>query len=332
MQIHEHIALGDLTTFGIGGPARFFVSVQTVDDIREALAFANEKKLGVFILGGGSNTLVSDKGFDGLVIKIELQGIEQNEQTLTAAAGESWDGFVAFAVKNNLWGIENLSGIPGTVGGAVVQNIGAYGAALSQTLQSTHVFDSVEQKIKTLLAGDCQFGYRSSIFKKEEGRYVVLSATFKLSQSPTPNISYKDLAARFNDSSIDVRAVRDAVLEIRKGKFPDLSVEGTAGSFFKNPFLSSKEADALRALYPEIPLYTSPDEVGTKVPLGWVFDHVLHAKGTSVRGVRLFEKQALVIAAHKGASAADVKELATEIQKKVFDALKIKIEPEVKIL
>ena len=332
MQFEENIALAPLTTFCLGGPARFFVTAKTLEDIQQSLDFARDKNLPVFILGGGSNVLVGDEGFVGVVIKIELKGVEQNDTALTAGAGESWDALVAYAVENTLWGIENLSGIPGTVGGACVQNIGAYGAALSEVLESVEVFDTHEQKIKTLSKEDCNFGYRGSIFKTEEGRYIVLHATLKLSVSPKPNVSYKDLAARFNDSSMDLQAIRNAVLEIRRGKFPDLNVEGTAGSFFKNPIMSQAEANELKERYPDMPLFLMPETSGVKVPLAWLLDKALSLHGTRVGGARLFDKQALVIAADRNASAHDVKELASFVQKKVFEELKIKIEPEVKIL
>lgn len=179
---------------------------------------------------------------------------------------------------------------------------------------------------------ECNFGYRGSIFKEEEGRYIVLAATLRLSSSPTPNISYKDLQTRFNDSSIDINAVRGAVLEIRAAKFPDLSLEGTVGSFFKNPIMSHADAEILKEKYPDMPLFSMPETDGVKVPLGWLLDHALNLKGFSVGGARVFEKQALVISAEQKTSAHDVRELASLIQKKVFEKFQIKIEPEVKII
>ncbi len=336
MKVEENIALAPYTTFRIGGPARFFAVAKSIDDIREAVRFANEHSCAVFILGGGSNVLVDDAGFDGLVLKVELQGVDvdknEKEVRITASAGEVWDEVVARAVGEDAWGIENLSGVPGTVGGAVVQNIGAYGAALSQTLTSVEVFDTRTNDVKTRSVGECKFGYRGSIFKEEEGRYVVLTATFVLSKNPAPNISYKDLKARFGDSSMDIRAIRDAVLAIRAAKFPDLHVEGTAGSFFKNPIMSRADADALKATYPDMPLFDMPETDGVKVPLAWLLDNALHMKGATVGGARLFENQVLVIAAKRNTHARDVKELASNVQKKVFEELKIEIEPEVKIL
>lgn len=336
MQVQEHTALAPYTTFKIGGPARYFVAVKNEQELHEALAFAKEKQIPVFILGGGSNVLISDAGFAGLVIKIGLRGIERDTQVsqyrLMVGAGEAWDGLVQRAVDDGAWGIENLSGIPGTVGGAVVQNIGAYGAAFSEVIHSVHVFDTEEMLVKELSAHECEFGYRSSRFKTEEGKYVVLFATLLLSRTPKPNLSYKDLAHRFENKNPTIQEIRTAVLEIRKEKFPDLSVEGTAGSFFKNPIMSKDEAELLTQRYPEMPLFDMPETEGVKVPLAWLLDKALQLKGYALHGVRLYEKQPLVVVASRTSSARDVQQLTSSIQKKVFDELKIKIEPEVKII
>lgn len=336
MQVKENIALAPYTTFRIGGLARYFATVQTTEDLKSALSFAREKTLPVFILGGGSNVLISDEGFSGLVIKVEFGGItvvkKEEENMLVAGAGEAWDEVVLHAIDAGAWGFENLSGIPGTVGGAVTQNIGAYGAALSQVLHSVHVFDTKENCERTIAARECELGYRGSIFKKEEGRYVILNAVFALSHTRRPNLSYKDLSVRFGERNPTLQEVREAVLEIRKAKFPDISVEGTAGSFFKNPIMSPQEAERLREAYPEIPLFSMPETEGVKVPLAWLLDNVLHLKGYAVDGARVFEKQPLVIAAARGTSSDAIKKLTSFVQEKVFEELKIKIEPEVKII
>lgn len=340
MQITQNVALAPYTTFGIGGPARFFAVAKSIDDVREALAFAKEKNSSVFALGGGSNLLVSDEGFDGLVVKIELTGIsiEKSDEhvRIIASAGESWDGVVARAVEEGAWGTENLSGIPGSMGGAVVQNIGAYGAALSETLESVSVLDTKTGEIQTLTNEQCRFGYRGSIFKEEEGRYVVLSATLELSSTPNPNLSYRDLQQRFGNNNRGqtppLREIRGVILDIRAAKFPDIRTEGTAGSFFKNPIMTRVDAEALKKTYPDMPLFDMPETDGVKVPLAWLLDSALHMKGAHVGGARLFERQVLVIAAARNTSADDVKQLAHDVQKKVFEELKIKIEPEVKII
>lgn len=336
MEILENVSLSPFTTFQIGGPAAYLISARSIEDLQAGLTFAKEKKLKVFILGGGSNVLIPDKGFDGLVIKIELEGIEIEEEkegkrVVTAAAGEGWDTLVEKTCAEDLWGLENLSGIPGTVGGAVVQNIGAYGAALSEALRWVEVLDATTGEVKRLSNAECAFEYRDSIFKHSP-HLVVLRAAVRLSTAPKPNTSYKDLAKLFDDSSIDIQALRGAVLSIRKGKFPDLSLEGTAGSFFKNPIVSSAEAKQLKEKYPEMPLFAMPETSGIKVPLAWLLDNVLALKGAKVGGARLFEKQPLVIAAERNAKSRDVQALAEKVKTEVKEKINIKIEEEVKIL
>jgi len=336
MQIQEHVPLAPLTTFGIGGPARHFAFVQDIQEMHEAFAFAKAKELPVCILGGGSNVLIDDNGFNGLVIQPALLGVDwqvDGEHTLvTAAAGESWDALVAQTVAKNLWGLENLSGIPGTVGGAVVQNIGAYGAALSQRLEWAEVFDTESGEIRRLSNNACAFGYRDSFFKHDGGRHVVVRAAFTLSALPTPDLSYKDLAQRFAGMTPQIDEIRRAVLEVRSAKFPDLTIEGTAGSFFKNPVLPAPVAQALLTRYPDMPLFSLPESSGTKVPLAWLLDHALQIRGLHVGRARLFEKQPLVIVAEKGSSSNDVKKLAAMVMQTVKEKVGIEIEAEVRII
>lgn len=335
MHIQEQILLAPLTTFKIGGPARFFVRVQSVEELREALDFARDKALKIFILGGGSNVLMSDEGFDGLVVKIEIKGIEEKKGEIVAGAGEEWDAVVRFALERELWGVENLSGIPGSVGGAVVQGIGAYGQAVGQTLQWVEVFDRQTGKVKKLNNTECLFNYRGSVFKQEEGRYVVLHAVFKFKNTPEPNISYKDLTARFIGQSPSLLQLREAILDIRSQKFPNLSVEGSAGSFFKNPVLPQAQAQVLARKYPGMPLFSLPESSDIKVPLGWFLDFrhgVIDLRDTKIGGARMYEKHFLVLAAERNTSSKDVKKLAQVVQEKVEDTLGIAIEPEVKMV
>lgn len=337
MHIEEQVPLAPLTTFGIGGPARYFVTVHSKDELQEALVFAQEKKLSIFVLGGGSNVLVDDRGFDGLVIHIRIEGIDfemQGSYTIVVVgAGELWDSFVSEAVDKELWGVENLSGIPGTVGGAVVGNIGAYGQVQSQTLAWVEALDTTSDAMVRLETTQCHFGYRESIFTHMRGRYIVLRAAYILSHTMRPDLSYADLKNTFeNIPTPAVLDIRETVLRIREGKFPDLLVEGSAGSFFKNPILSKEEAEKLQALYPAMPQFRMPETEGIKVPLGWLIDHVLHLKGYSEDGARLFEKQALVIAAARGTSANAVRALANIVREKIFNECGIEIEHEVKII
>jgi UDP-N-acetylmuramate dehydrogenase len=342
-EVRTGVSLAPLTTFHLGGAAQFFVSATSIDELKEALAFAREHAVPIFILGGGSNVLIEDEGFAGLVIKIELGGIEESQENgrviLTAGAGESWDALVAHAVKEGFWGIENLSGIPGTVGGAVVQDIGAYGAALSQVLQWAEVFDTTTSEVKKLSVEECEFGYRDSVFKRAKGRHVVLRAALGLSRIAGPNLSYtdpsrlyKDLARRFAGTAPSLLELRTGILEIRREKFPDLAVLGTAGSFFKNPILSAEEAQRLRTQYPDLPLFPLPESKGMKVPLGWFLDYrhgVMDLRELRIGGARMYEKHFLVIVAERGTSSHDVQMLADEVERRVREATGLEIEREV---
>lgn len=327
MQIEENLPLSPLTTFCIGGPARYFVRVTNVEELQQSLDFARDKNLATLILGGGSNVLISDAGFDGLVIKIEMTGVERDGETLIAEAGESWDALVERAVQSGLWGIENLSGIPGSVGAAPVQNIGAYGAEVKDTLAWVEVFDTQSGQTMRLQNAECGFGYRTSRFKKEPSRFVVLRAAFVLKKNGAPNASYKDLS-EISRSNLDT--IRAKVLAIRAGKFPDLKKEGTAGSFFLNPVVSAQKAAELVRKYPGFPNF--PAENGVKLSLAWALDNILQVKGLSVGGARVYEKQPLCIAASRGSSASDVAGLAQKVSQLVQSKLKIIIEPEVKII
>ncbi|MES3031022.1 MAG: UDP-N-acetylmuramate dehydrogenase [Patescibacteria group bacterium] len=335
MTIKENISLKDFTTFKIGGNARFFCKASSEDELLEAIGFSKKHKVPFFILGGGSNILVPDAGFPGLVIKMELKGVvyEEGEKTTKAIvqAGENWDGFVADTVSRGLYGLENLSSIPGTVGAAPVQNIGAYGTEVKNTVESVYALDLKKDEFVTLSNAECRFDYRDSLFKKEKGRYVILSVTFVLSREKSLNHSYKDLTEYFGRKHISkptLAQVRDAVVEIRKGKFPDLTHVGTAGSFFKNPVVSVKKAEELVSKYPEIITY-SVNSKFTKIPLAWILDHVCGFKGKQKGSVGVYKNQALVLVNHGGAKAVDVIALAQEMLESVYEKTGIEIEPEV---
>ncbi len=327
MQVQERVLLGPLTTFCIGGAAKYFVRVKNITELRESLDFSKSRNLEILFFGGGSNVLLSDAGFNGLVVKIEITGVEKKGEMLIASAGESWDALVERAVREGLWGIENLSGIPGTVGAAPVQNIGAYGSEIKDTLAWVEAFDTHNRQVVRLQNADCAFDYRTSRFKKEPERFVIVRAAFALKKNGTPNASYKDLSDIGNSSLPEIRA---KVLAIRAGKFPDLEKEGTAGSFFLNPVVSAQQAAELLQKYPNLPNF--PAEQGQKVSLAWIFDNILQIKGLSVGGARLYEKQPLCIVASRDACSADVAELAQKVAELVQNKLGITIEPEVKII
>ncbi|MFA6432624.1 MAG: UDP-N-acetylmuramate dehydrogenase [Candidatus Paceibacterota bacterium] len=337
MNIQENVALAQYTTFKIGGSARFFCHVSTEDELLKALAFASEKKLRVFILGGGSNILISDKGFPGLVIKIELRGVtyrtEGDRTIVSAAAGEMWDELVEETVERGLYGLENLSAIPGTVGAAPVQNIGAYGTEASDTIVSVRVLDRQTSQYRELNNQDCHFAYRDSVFKEDRARYVITRVNFSLSAKGEVNTRYRDVDDYFKRKTPPVanptpRDIRAAVIDIRWHKLPDWKLWGTAGSFFKNPTITIDKWHELKKAYPDLPGYPEPDG-RIKLSLGWILDNVCHAKDLCLDGVCVYEKQALVIVAKPGSTAADVVNLAQELMNRVKEKTGVEVTGEV---
>jgi UDP-N-acetylmuramate dehydrogenase len=342
MIIEENVPLAQFTTFQIGGPARFFCRVHTEDELLEAVKFGNEKKLRLFILGGGSNLLISDDGFPGLVIKIEFKGVEYHTKGKTtivsAAAGEMWDELVAAAVERGLYGIENLSAIPGTVGATPVQNIGAYGVDASATIHKVRALDRHTLEFVELSNADCKFAYRDSTFLQDRRHYIITRVEYKLSSDGKVNIKYRDVAEYFakkaqaagikTPAEPTLAEVRDAIIDIRWNKLPDWKKWGTGGSFFKNPLVSGKKFAELKAQYPGIIGYPEPDG-RVKVALGWVLDNICSVKGLCLDGACVYEKQALVIVAKPGAKANEVVSLSQELMKRVKEKTGIEITGEV---
>lgn len=341
MTIQEHIPLASYTTFKIGGPARFFCHATSDADVVEAVTFARTQKVPIFILGGGSNILIGDEGFDGLVIHMGMMGIEQKTSKgmlpgkervlLSAAAGEQWDTFVEYAVERGLYGIENLSAIPGTVGAAPVQNIGAYGTEASETIFSVHALETTTMSFVELSNDQCQFSYRDSLFKKEKGRYIITRVDFLLDPHGSVNTTYKDVADYFANKNIQsptIADVREAVTNIRWGKLPDWKLWGTAGSFFKNPIIPAADFASLKQTYPELPGYPEPDG-RVKVSLGWILDKVCNAKGMCKGNACVYEKQALVLVSKPGATSEEVVALAQELMNCVKEKTGMVIEGEV---
>jgi UDP-N-acetylmuramate dehydrogenase len=337
MEFKENVPLAEHTTFKIGGPARFFCRVRSEDELIEAARFAKDRKLRLFVLGGGSNVLISDKGFPGLVVKIELLGVEYRENgggtEVSASAGEMWDDLAAETVKRGLYGLENLSAIPGTVGAAPVQNIGAYGREAADAIVSVRALDRKAMKYVGLSKADCRFGYRDSIFKQDRDHYVITRVVFRLSANGKVDIGYKDVADRFKRLPPGARRptlaeVRDAVIDIRRNKLPDWKLWGTAGSFFKNPIVDKDKWNELKGTYPGLPGFPESDG-RVKVSLGWILDHVCDAKSLRLGGASVYEKQALVIVAKPGATAAEVVELAGELMKRVKEKTGVELISEV---
>jgi len=342
MLIQENVALAPLTTMGVGGPARYFVEATTVDEVREAARYTESHKLSLFVLGGGSNLIVSDRGWPGLVLKVGILGINHRHVHGSAyfdvGAGEDWDGFVTAAVAHNCSGIECLSGIPGSVGGTPVQNVGAYGQEVAETIDSLVAFDLKTGEEQEFEKGDCGFSYRTSIFNtNQRGRYVILRVTFALKHGWEPRIAYADLQKYFANSkqTPTLPEVREAVRQIRASKSM-LITQGdedarSAGSFFKNPVLSPEGFAELKrrasAKGLEIPSYPALD-TQHKVSAAWLVEHSGFSKGYSKGRVGISRKHALAIVNRGGATAADILALKDEIQQRVQEAWGIGLEIE----
>ena len=342
MVLQENVPLAPLTTFRIGGPARYFVEAHNPPEVSEAVAFANSHELPLFVLGGGSNLVVSDDGWPGVVLKLSIKGTDrrdEREKTIfTVGAGESWDDFVARAVSANCGGIECLSGIPGSVGGTPVQNVGAYGQEVSQTIESVEAFDQKDCQVRELCAEACGFSYRTSIFNTtERGRFIILRVTYALTLDGGPHVEYQDLRRYFEGFSANptLAEVRKAVREIRSRKGM-LIVEGdpdsrSAGSFFKNPVLSEQQlADLNRRAEAKnltVPFYPALAQ-SHKVSAAWLVEHAGFSRGYSQGHVGISTKHALALVNRGDATAAELITLKEQIQTRVEEFWGIRLEPE----
>ena len=341
MLIQENVILALLTTMGVGGPARFFVDASSTEEVREAIAYAKSSNLPLFILGGGSNLVVSDAGWPGLVLKMSLLGINHRHGHGTAyfdvGAGEDWDSFVAATVQHNCAGIECLSGIPGSVGGTPVQNVGAYGQEVAETIDSVVALDIESGEEEEFEKSDCGFGYRSSIFNTSaRGRYVILRVTYALVHHGHPRLVYADLQKHFAGRGEPTLAeVREAVRQIRASKgmllTPGDPDARSAGSFFKNPVLTENEFESLKRKASErgleIPNYPAL-AARRKVSAAWLVEQSGFSKGFGNGHVGISRKHALAIVNRGGATAAEVVQLKNEIQARVQQQWEIQLEPE----
>ena len=338
MQLEQNVPLAPLTTIGIGGPARFFFRATSVDELRDALRWARDEDHSVFILGGGSNLLISDSGFDGLVIQLDLRGItvesEDEFVMVKAAAGEPWDPFVAHTVENGWSGVECLSGIPGSTGATPIQNVGAYGQDVSETIVRVETYDRKLGVVVWFNNWECRFGYRSSLFKNHEReRYVVLSVTFRLKRGGSATIRYPELQKFVDERGVsahDLRGVRDAVIAIRKRKGMVLDENDpdtrSDGSFFMNPVLTREQYEEFARVAPEAPKFPAGDEV--KLSAAWLIEHAGFTKGFVHGNVGLSSKHSLAVINRGGGTAAEVVELVRMIQEKVREKFGVEIHPE----
>jgi len=337
--LQENIPLAPLTTFRVGGPARYFAEAEDEDDVVMALAFAKTRDLPVFVLGGGSNLLVSDSGFPGIVLKIASRGVQLEPSgdniLLTAAAGEDWDRIVASCVETSLGGVECLSGIPGLVGGTPVQNVGAYGQEIADTLVSVRVLDRQTEEVVQLTHAQCGFAYRTSIFNTtQRDRYIVLQVTYSLPKNGVPLVKYPDLQRNLKQSTRPptLAEVRKAVLEIRASKGM-LIVEDdpdcrSAGSFFKNPIIA--ETDLLQvhsADGGDAPRYPASNGK-VKTSAAWLIEHAGFPKGFALGPAAVSRKHTLALVNTGGARATDILALARAIRRGVQDRFGIRLTPE----
>jgi UDP-N-acetylmuramate dehydrogenase len=331
--IQENISLAPMTTLEVGGPARYFADALSESDVAESFSFARSRSLPVFVLGGGSNIVISDKGFDGLVVRIGLGGTSIDGSIVTAAAGENWDSLVELCVAQDLAGIECLSGIPGTVGGTPVQNVGAYGQEVSETIRSVRCYDRIADKIVELPGADCGFAYRTSIFNTtDRDRYVVLSVTYVLNANGQPKIVYKDLAEYFAGREPSLQETRQAVLAIRRSK--SMVIDATdencrsAGSFFKNPVVKQDKYDEITECFSgAVPNFPAPDG-GVKIPAAWLIEQAGFHKGFVKGHVGISTNHTLAIINRGGAAAAEIVGLKNEIQCVVAEKFGIELVPE----
>ena len=337
MNIQESISLKPFTTFGIDQKAKYFTRVGTLSELKAALLAAKDQQLPVFILGGGSNILLT-RDIDALVIKLEIKGInlvkEEGDQLLVeVGAGEMWHELVLHSITQDWAGLENLSLIPGTVGASPMQNIGAYGVEIKDVFHSLQAMHRETLEMHSFDAEACQFGYRESVFKQTlKDQYVITSVTFRLSKTPKFHLEYgaiREVLAANGIEQPSIRAISDAVIQIRQSKLPDPKEIGNAGSFFKNPTIANAQFDALKAEYPSIPGYPSAE--GVKVAAGWLIEHA-GWKGKRIGDVGVHAKQALVLVNYGGGSGEELKSLSEQIQASVFEKFGINLQPEVNFI
>ena len=330
--------LSNFTTLGVGGPAAKIIHEKTEAELISAVKAADDSKTPLLILGGGSNVLISDSGFAGTVVRVETTGNSFEIDacsggTLTVSAGADWDEFVAFTIEKGLANLESLSGIPGTVGGSPIQNIGAYGHEVSEVIARVRTYDRKLQEVKTFTASECKFGYRNSIFKAELNRYVILDVTFQLriGEASLP-IGYAELA---NELGVEIGArvaiskVRDAVLKLRSAKGMLIN-EGinSAGSFFMNPILDKNDAEKLPSDAPRWPM---PDGK-VKTSAAWLMEHAGVSKGDQLAGAQISPKHVLALSNSGDATAKDLVELAKSAQEKVRAKFGIVLQSEVQLV
>jgi UDP-N-acetylmuramate dehydrogenase len=346
LAISENVPLAPMTTLGIGGPAKYFAEVTNEEELAAGIRWARDRGLPLFVLGGGSNIVVADAGFPGLVLRVSIRGIdihlEDNAVTATAGAGEEWDPLVAHCVQSNYAGIECLSGIPGRIGATPIQNVGAYGQEVSETIVSIDAIDLTTGRPTRMAAEECGFGYRTSRFKtSDRDRYIITGVTYRLAINGAPAVRYPELRAYLDENGLsDARLadVRDAVLAIRRRKAmvidPADPDSRSVGSFFVNPAVSPKEFEQIKARIAAvlkegdaIPTFPIP-EGQVKIPAAWLIERAGFRRGHVHGNVGLSTKHPLAIINRGGGTAREVADLAAEIRGRVFEVYGITLTPE----
>lgn len=336
--IEENISLKKLNSFGIDARTKYFGAFSNVNELKELLEFQHANKQGSLVLGGGSNMLLT-KDFDGIVLKNNFPGIEKvNEDDdhiyLKAGGGVNWHSLVMYAVDHDMAGMENLSLIPGNTGASPMQNIGAYGVELMDIFYELEAFNLGEQSVQIFRLADCEFGYRESVFKKKyKGQFVILSVTFRLKKKPVYNTSYgainQELEA-MGVKELSIKAISQAVINIRSSKLPDPKVTGNAGSFFKNPEVSKEIFSSLKDVYPAIVGYDLPSGK-VKLAAGWMIEQA-GWKGYRRGDAGCHARQALVLVNYGHATGQEIFKLSTDILNSVEEKFGVKLEREVNII
>ncbi len=331
-----NVSLKPYNSFGFDAVAKQFAEIDEVDDLQALIKSGDLQHQKTLILSGGNNILFQNEVFDGLVVYINTKGIEilrenENEVVVRAQAGEDWPDFVRFCVGKGWHGVENLAHIPGKVGAAPVQNIGAYGMELKDSFAECEAIDLATSETKVFTKEECHFGYRESIFKGElKGRYVITSVDFLLKKDAPLNFEYGNIKSYLEENGISrptLQQLHDAICAIRDAKLPDVKQIGSAGSFFKNPVIERAQFEALLKEYPTMPHYDEPNGM-VKVPAGWLIEQA-GWKGWHNEHVGVYDKQALVLVHYGGGKGQDIVQLAHRIQESVEEKFGIRISPEV---
>jgi UDP-N-acetylmuramate dehydrogenase len=336
MEISENSSLQNLHSFGCNEKANYFAKIGSVETIEKSIQWAKEKNIPYLILGAGSNILFT-KTFEGLVLKMEIMGIKKLKETpseviLEVGAGENWHHFVSYCVQKGWGGVENLSLIPGTVGAAPIQNIGAYGVEAKDAIASVTAYDTQSAQFITLQNSDCAFAYRTSLFKKDTSRYIISSVQFVLQKQPIFRTEYgaiKEVLHQKNNKQPSVEAISSAVIQIRSEKLPDPKKLGNAGSFFKNPTITKDLFEVLVAKYPKMIAYPITDDT-YKIAAGWLIE-ACGWKGIQKGSVGCYEKQSLVIVHYNNGPGMEIYNFSEEIIQSVLAKFEILLEREVVI-